>query len=188
MELQNSAISLKIIFMGEINNSSDSKKNIHLKTLNKKSTRVDLTPMVDLGFLLITFFVFTTTMSQVKAMNLNMPDDKNAVEADLICETCTLTVVLGKNNSLYYYEGMEANPQYKITDYSAAGIRNILVQKKKKVMAIRHKDDFVLIIKTGALATFKNLVDIIDEANICCIKRYYMEELNATDKVEIKDK
>ena len=187
MELQHSAISLKIIFMEEISNSS-SKKNIHSKRLSKKSTRVDLTPMVDLGFLLITFFVFTTTMSQVKAMNLNMPDDKDPIEADLICETCAITVVLGKNNSLYYYEGMEANAQYKTTDYSAAGIRNILVQKKKKIMALRHKDDCVLIIKTAAQATFKNMIDVIDEANICCIKRYYMAELNATDKVQIKDK
>ena len=188
MELQHLAISFNIIFMGEINNSPNSKTNIHLKRLNKKSTRVDLTPMVDLGFLLITFFVFTTTMSQVKAMNLNMPDDKDPIAADLICETCAITFVLGKNNSLYYYEGMEANAQYKITNYSAAGIRNILVQKKKKIRALMHKDDCVLIIKTGAQATFKNMVDVIDEANICCIKRYYMAELNAKDKAEIKDR
>ncbi|MEP6711402.1 MAG: biopolymer transporter ExbD [Ferruginibacter sp.] len=166
--------------MAEIINTG-SKKNLHLKMRNKKSTRVDLTPMVDLGFLLITFFVFTTTMSQPKAMNLNIPNDKGQA-FDPVCETSAFTVVLGQNNSLYYYEGLDENAQYKTTGYPALGIRNILVQKKKSVLSLRHKDDFILIIKPSAKATFKNLVDMVDEANICCIKRYYITELNEKDK------
>lgn len=170
--------------MAEIT-KTQSKKNIHLKRINRKSTRVDLTAMVDLGFLLITFFVFTSTMSQAKAMNLNIPNDKSST-FDPVCETCAVTVVLGKENRLYYYEGIDANAQYKTTDWSAAGIRDILMQKKKNVLALRHKDDCILIIKPSGKATFKNLIDVIDEASICCIKRYYITELNAKDKAVVQ--
>lgn len=161
------------------------KINIHSKRMRKKSTQVNLTAMVDLGFLLITFFVFNSTMSQAKAMNLNIPNDKTST-FDPVCETCAITVVLGKENSLYYYEGMDADARYKSTDYSAAGNRNILMQKKKKVLALRYKDDCILIIKPSRNATFKNLIDMIDEAGISCIKRYYIAALNAKDNAIVQ--
>src|SRR4051794_30861544 len=74
------------------------------KRLIRKSTRVDLTPMVDLGFLLITFFVFTTQMSQPTAMKLNMPNDK-VVPDDPVPACCVLTVFLESGNTIKYYEG-----------------------------------------------------------------------------------
>ena len=74
------------------------------KKFNKKSTRVDLTPMVDLGFLLLTFFVFTTALSKPMAMNVDMPYDKLPITDD-VCESCVLTVILVKDNRIKYYEG-----------------------------------------------------------------------------------
>src|ERR1700752_1477094 len=85
---------------------SGHKKGPGVKKAKKLSTRVDMTPMVDLGFLLITFFVFTATMSSPKAMDLRMPKDvddpKKQNEAK---ESGALTIMLGKADKVYYYEG-----------------------------------------------------------------------------------
>src|SRR4030095_13381595 len=82
------------------------KKSRGVKKAKKLSTRVDMTPMVDLGFLLITFFVFTATMSSPTTLDLNMPKDikdkKDQTEAK---ESGVLTIMLGKGNQVYYYEG-----------------------------------------------------------------------------------
>lgn len=171
--------------MAEIQiNKSTRKKN----KLNKRSTRVDLTPMVDLGFLLITFFVFTTTMSTQTAMKVDMPFDKTIIKDD-ICESCVLTVLLDKNNSIKYYEGaMKNNPEVKETNYVPEGIRAVLMNKMYKVEKIRGKKEaFILIIKPSAKSNFKNFVDITDEAAICNIRRYYIDEITAEDN-KILDK
>src|SRR6201990_108451 len=84
------------------------KKGPGVKKSKKQSTRVDLTPMVDLGFLLITFFIFTTTMSQPTAMKLNLPKDTDKPdEQNKLKESAALTVMPGKNNNVYYYEGLD---------------------------------------------------------------------------------
>ncbi len=149
----------------------------------KRSTRVDLTPMVDLGFLLITFFVFTTTMSVKTAMNINMPIDKDGIKDD-VCESCVLTVLLEKDNRIIYYKGAaENNPEIKQTGYAPAEIRKVLMDKMYKVEKMRgKKESFILIIKPTAASSFKNFVDITDEATICNIKRYYIDEIKYADK------
>lgn len=159
------------------------KKTGKKKTFNKKSTRVDLTPMVDLGFLLLTFFVFTTSMAEPKAMDLVMPYDKGPVEPDPVCESCALTVLLDKNNRITYYEGGAQNNQaIKQTGYGASGIRAVLMNKKEKVKKQRGTDQFILIIKPSAASNFKNFVDITDEVTICGIKKYYIDEIKPIDK------
>jgi biopolymer transport protein ExbD len=159
------------------------KPNEKKKIFNKKSTRVDLTPMVDLGFLLITFFVFTTTMATPKAMNLVMPYDK-VDPGDKICESCVLTVLLDKDNRIKYYEGAaKNNPLVKETGFAPEQIRTILMQKKANVEKVRGSaDQFILIIKASAASNFKNFVDITDEVTICQIKKYYVDELHNADK------
>ena len=142
---------------------------------HKKSTRVDLTPMVDLGFLLITFFVFTTSMTLPKAMNMDTPYDKNIVINDPVCESCALTVLPVSGDQLWYYEGAEKDAVYKKTDYSANGLRALMMKKKKEVRAIGR--DAVLIIKPGKKSSFKNLVNIIDETTITQYKRYYLDQV-----------
>lgn len=140
----------------------------------KKSTRVDLTPMVDLGFLLITFFVFTTALATPKAMNMQTPNDKDSTAKDKICESCAITVVPEANDKLFYYEGSGKDAVYKETDYSAGGLRALLVRKKKETAKIGR--DAVLIIKPSKTSSFKNIVNIIDESNIVMYKRYYLDE------------
>jgi len=162
--------------MAEINNQPHQKNQ--RTVCNKKSTRVDLTPMVDLGFILITFFVFTAAINESKAMNLLLPNDDNPKIEDEICESCAITFILSKNNVVHYYEGLEKNASYKVTDYSSKGIRENIVEKRKQVIKKRGKDEMIIIIKPGKESTFKNLVDVVDECNISVVKRYYIDELN----------
>ena len=154
------------------------------KKINKKNTRVDLTPMVDLGFLLLTFFVFTSVLSTPTAMHLITPNDKNDTIKYPVCETCVLTVMLDKENKIFYYEGMpENNPAIAVTDFTTAGIRKILLQKLDAVkFAKGSADEMVLIIKPGEGSSFKNFVDMADEVTINNIKHYFIDEMNEADK------
>jgi biopolymer transport protein ExbD len=153
------------------------------KKLNKKSTRVDLTPMVDLGFLLLTFFVFTTAITKPTAMNLVTPNDK-ITEPSKVCESCVLTVMLDKDDKIFYYEGMPGNNiLIKETSFTTDGIRNVLLQKLNAVKASKGTaDDMVLIIKPGIGSAFKNFVDMADEVTINNIKHYFIDEMNDADR------
>src|SRR3982750_3150842 len=102
------------------------KRGPGVKKAKKLSTRVDMTPMVDLGFLLITFFIFTTTMNTPTTVNLNMPKDtKDEKDQTKTKQSGALTVMLGKNDRVYYYEGELTNENasaiFKTTDFK--GIR-----------------------------------------------------------------
>src|ERR1043165_6060265 len=111
------------------------KKGPGVKKAKKLSTRVDMTPMVDLGFLLITFFIITTTMSSPKAMNLNMPKDtKNQEELNKAKESGALTIMLGKNNSVFYYEGQLAPDGSNFKSANFATIRDEIIKKKAEVI------------------------------------------------------
>lgn len=166
--------------MAEIETKRSNEKK---KGVNKKSTRVDLTPMVDLGFLLLTFFVFTTALSTPKAMDLMMPNDVSEPD-DPVCQSCVLTVLLDKDNRIKYYEGaLENNPPVKETGFAPEQIRTVLMQKKAAVEKVRGStDQFILIIKSSPASTFKNFVDMTDEVTICRIKKYYLDELSQADK------
>src|SRR5438552_5968144 len=100
---------------------SGHKKGPGVKKSKKLSTRVDMTPMVDLGFLLITFFIFTTTMSTPNTMRLIMPkDEKDPEKQTEVKQSGALTILMGKNNEVYYYEGqMEGNgSNFKSSTYT----------------------------------------------------------------------
>ncbi len=156
------------------------KKGPGVKKSKKQSTRVDLTPMVDLGFLLITFFIFTTTMSTPTAFQLNMPADaKKPEEESLAKQSGVLTVLLGKDDHVFYYEGQlkEDGSNFKTSNFKE--IRDVIVRKK---MSTPEKD-FVVIIKSSDDAKFKNLVDILDEMKINVAKRYALVDIAPADKI-----
>lgn len=152
------------------------------KRVNKKSTRVDLTPMVDLGFLLITFFVFTTTMAKPKVMGIVTPKESDSLTP--ICESCVITAVLAKDDRVIYYEGMQNEKTIiKETAFTADGLRKVLLQKIATVKALRGtEDEMVLIVKPADESSYKNFVDILDEVAINGIKHYFIDELNDADK------
>jgi biopolymer transport protein ExbD len=156
------------------------KKGPGVKKGKKQSTRVDLTPMVDLGFLLITFFIFTTTMAQPTSMNLNMPKDTDKPDENTkVKESGSLTLMLGKGNVIYYYYGADPATM-QTTGYK--DVRNIILEKKKKTPA----DDFFVIIKPDKDATYKNAVNILDEMNINDVSRYAMVDPTADEYSKIQ--
>lgn len=190
------------------------KKGPGVKKAKKLSTRVDMTPMVDLGFLLITFFIFTTTMSSPTTMDLFMPKDTDKdEEQNKAKESGALTLLLGKNNVIYYYEGQLKEDASNFLTSNFSGIRKIIIEKKKAVIeAHQHDDgckkiqdkakaddptnvnwqkacldrDLVIVIKPDDEATYKNTIDILDEMAISDIGRYAMVDLFPIEKELIK--
>src|SRR5215210_5252552 len=114
---------------------SGHKKGPGVKKAKKLSTRVDMTPMVDLGFLLITFFIFTATMSTPNTMRLIMPkDEKNPEDQTEVKESGALTILMGKGNGVYYYEGQLKPDGSNFMSTNYAEIRNIIQKKRTDVM------------------------------------------------------
>src|ERR1700744_2434790 len=105
------------------------KKGRGVRKGKKLSTRVDLTPMVDLGFLLITFFIFTTTMTRPTALHLNLPKDVPEKDRLPAKESQVITLLLGKNDKLFYYEGMDPG---KMHESDFRGIRTVILDKKMR--------------------------------------------------------
>ena len=149
------------------------------------STRIDLTPMVDLGFLLVTFFMLTTTFSKPQTMEINLPV-KDKVEDDnvnTVKETKTITIILGADNKVFWYHGLASKPLEGPTEtnFSADGIRKVLLEKNATI------SEMVVLIKPTNDAIYKNVVDILDEMNISNIKRYALVEIAPEDLNLIKN-
>lgn len=162
------------------------KKGPGVKKAKKQSTRVDMTPMVDLGFLLITFFIFTTTMSTPSAMQLYMPKDTDKPdEQNKAKESGALTVLIGKGNQVYYYEGqlLPDGSNFKSTSFDPeTGIRKVLIDKKRRTP----EEDLVVVIKPNDEATYKNTVDILDEMTINGIKRFALVDITPNENEPLK--
>lgn len=184
--------------MAEMDTSSGGghKKGPGVKKGKKLSTRIDLTPMVDLGFLLITFFMYTTTMSKPKTMEINMPykDEKITEEEQTKIKASTvISVLLSKDHRIYYYEGIGDDPtkppQLNVTYFKPKdGIRDVLINKKKAVEelkasgALGPKDQVTIIIKPDVTSTYEDLVNMLDEMSINDIRVYAIVDITPVDK------
>lgn len=170
--------------MAEIDTSGGGhKKGPGVKKAKKLSTRVDLTPMVDLGFLLITFFIFTTTLSQPTALKLNLPKDTdNPEEQNKTKASGALTIMLGKNNNVFYYEGELAPNATNFKSTNFKDIRNEIISKKQST----NETDFMVIIKPADESTYKNVIDILDEMKINVVKRYALVEISPAEDQLVK--
>lgn len=140
----------------------------------KVSTKVDMTPMVDLAFLLVTFFMLTTTFSKPQTMEVNMPDKTQDNKTMKVKESKTTTIVLAENDKVYYYTGVE-NPEVKLTNFSPTGLRKVLLDKVKTI------DEPIMIIKAKKEAKYKNVVDVIDEMAITGVKIYALVDITPAD-------
>jgi biopolymer transport protein ExbD len=173
-----------------------------------------MTPMVDLGFLLITFFIFTTTMSTPSTMKLIMPKDEKDPENETeVKESGALTIMLGANNAIYFYEGKLKEDASNFESSTYKEIRQEIIKKKQAVIDAHYhtpaceeiqnkwkeshpkdqnwkdacKDkDFVVVIKPNTEATYKNSVDILDEMTINGVKRFALVDITEDENKLIK--
>jgi len=150
----------------------------------KQNSKVDLTAMVDLAFLLITFFMLTTSLSKPQSMNLGLPDKKkdSTPEKNIkVDQKRTMTIILGANNKIKWFHGLLENPEPngKPTDaiYGKDGIRKEILKRVKSVAEYcasinKPKDGLIVIIKPTKKSTYRNVVDILDEMAICGVPTY----------------
>ena len=198
--------------MAEVN--TDKGKNDGKKGKQKKMTvRVDFTPMVDMNMLLITFFMLCTSLSKPQTMEISMPSKDQVTEAEQtkVKASKAITLLLGEDDKIYYYFGepdYEHAESLQQTDYSPAGLRDILLErnfdvvrqmkelKLKKLNKEISEDDFkkqateikgskeapVVLIKATDDASYRNLVDALDEMQICNIGKYAIVDITDGDK------
>jgi biopolymer transport protein ExbD len=143
--------------------------------VKKQSTKIDMTPMVDLAFLLLTFFILTTTFNKPKTMEVNMPD-KVVDEKDQtkINEKDILNLILSKDDKIYWYIGL--TPPVNETNYSANGVRKVLLEQT------RANPKMMVLIKPEDDSRYENMVNILDEMDITEIQRYAIVEFTPDDK------
>jgi len=185
----------------------------------KSSTKIDMTPMVDLAFLLLTFFMLTTTFSKPKTMEINMPVKDIIKDPPKIPGKQTLTLLLSDKNRIYYYFGADdptAAPTVETTNFGPNGIHKLLLEKneeiggvvskikalkqefkdgkmdekeyKKKSIEIKSsKKALIVLVKADDESTYKNLIDILDEMNVCNVGRYAIVDITPSEKEMIKN-
>ena len=142
--------------------------------------RIDLTAMVDLAFLLITFFIMATSLAKPKAMSLAMPIPESPPEP--VSDLRTMSVCLGKDNKVMWYMGMPEKPLTtpKIVDFSKAGLRTVLVAKSKEVKQASGKM-LIVILKPDEHSVYSNFVTALDELNITGIQSYAVANITPND-------
>lgn len=169
--------------MAELNSSPG--KNDGKKVRQPKSIKVDLTAMVDLAFLLVTFFMLTTTLSKPKAMPLAMPDDGE--ERGEVSDKRTVTLCLGSNNKVMWYQGLAEKASPAVVNFTQAGLRKVLIEARNKIRTATGKDMIVLV-KPSDHSIYANLVDAIDELNITNNDRYAIVNISGEDVSLLKQK
>ncbi|WEK19563.1 MAG: biopolymer transporter ExbD [Candidatus Pedobacter colombiensis] len=154
--------------MAELDTSGGGGKKGKKVRSKKQSTKVDLTAMVDLAFLLITFFMLTTSLSKPIAMDIAKPDkDDNSVERNELRASETMTILLGKNNKVAWYMGEAGKSKPEVEGFG--DIRKSILDNKKKVADATGGRQIIVVIKPTSGATYKNFVDIMDELSIAKI-------------------
>lgn len=176
--------------MAAINTAVNENRKAGVRRQKKRIPRIDMTPMVDLGFLLICFFVITTELSKPVVTKLNMPKGEGP---DMpVGNSNALTVILTANDKAWYYHGnwQEAviNNAVLQTDFSSLGLREVIIDKKKKLDASgskEGKEGLMLIVKSTDKASYKNIVDILDEVMINDVKKYAIAKLEPEEAIWI---
>ncbi len=201
--------------MAELNTDGGGGHGKHEKKRAKKSsTKIDMTPMVDLAFLLLTFFMLTTTFSKPKTMELNMPADPKDIK-DQPKVNNAITFLLTENNKVYWYYGEFKPTETKLekTNFSKDGIHKILLEDYNKDVATRiielekkrdtrqiadstfkrlavgikgEKKALMALVKTDDKATYGNVIDMLDELNVCYVGKYALVDISAPELEMVK--
>jgi biopolymer transport protein ExbD len=204
--------------MAEVNTGDGGGGKHSKQRAKKQSTRIDMTPMVDLAFLLLTFFVLTSTFNKPKTMELNFPA-KPKDEKENMKVNNAITFIMTENNAIYYYSGefypaknTKGHPPTELlkTDFSFEGLHKLLLDNNKStieevnqlteklksgtiadttykrlVVEVKSKKAaLTALIKADDKATYKNIIDVIDELNICNIGKYAVVDM-MTQELEL---
>ena len=163
--------------MAELN-SPTGKKNGR-KSMSKLSPRIDLTAMVDLAFLLITFFIMTTSLEKPRAMDVAMPVPG---PSEPVPESRTMTICLGKNNKALCYLGLADKPLStpKLVDYSKNGLRAAILNTAKTVLK-RTGKTMIVIVKPDAHSVYADLVATLDELDVAKVPSYAIADITRKD-------
>ena len=169
--------------MAEIQEQGDSGKG-GKKRAKRSSTKIDMTPLVDLAALLITFFMLTTTFNKPQTMEINMPvDPENPEEQIALKASNAMTIILGADDELYYYFGLaDDNPEIIESSYAADGIRKVLVSPQ-----VKSNDKMTVMVKPMEGSRYKNMVDILDELKITDTKKFAMVDISDADKKLVEE-
>ena len=156
------------------------------RTAKKLSTRVDLTAMVDLAFLLVTFFMLTTSLNKPAIMSLVMPDGK---EPGDVPESRTVTLCLGSNNQVVYYRGLIEKPmgEPQTVGYTKEGLRQALFNISQKIKQETGRP-MIVVVKPSDHSVYNNLVNTIDELNITKSNIYAVADISDKDIDLLKKK
>lgn len=170
--------------MAEVQVKEDSGKGGKVRS-KKQNTRVDMTPMVDLGFLLITFFMFTTTFSKPNVMDLGLPakpkENQKPPDTEIKLSN-SISLLLGRDNRIFWHQQDNTtltDQNLNETSYDREGIRNIIEQAKNRAA---DKTKFTVIIKPTDDAVYKNFVDILDEMAITKSEQYGVTDVKPWEK------
>ena len=154
----------------------------------KQPIRVDMTPMVDLGFLLITFFMLATSFSKPNVMDLSLPAKGPIKDIPVINYKNQITFLIGKDNRIFYYQAEKKDLKpaiLKETSFSDDEITKVIETAKKSAI---EPDHFTIIIKPTEDANYKNFVDILDEMELTNSERYGISEINDVEKKVYQEK
>ena len=148
----------------------------------KMSTRIDMTPMVDLAFLLLTFFMLTTTFAKPSVMQLTMPVKPTEEIDSGLTESQAMTVILGKNHRVHYFFGLNVPqdntvpaPELKTTSFAPDGLRRVLLARQQQ------RPGLVVLIKPAADSKYQDMIDVLDEMNITSQKKYALVKITQDD-------
>jgi biopolymer transport protein ExbD len=201
--------------MAEIQGGGDSQGKGGKKRAKKQSTRVDMTPLVDLAFLLLTFFVLTSTFSKPKVLRMIFPEkieDNTNIKKPEVRDA--VTILVSGDDRIFYYTGQISNAT-AITeiDYTKDGLRKLLKEKNfqllselqklqvklnetdekdtaavnkidRDVKKLQKESKLVVLVKNDDKATYKNIIDVMDEFMITQVAKYFVTDdgFNAIEK------
>ena len=162
----------------------------------KMEIHIDFTPMVDMNMLLITFFMLCTSLSKPQTMEISMPSKDNIEnEETAVQQSRAITLILGKDNKVFYYFGQPDFKDYtslKETTYQVDGLRAVLLGRNQlvtqKIKELKQdKSSPIVMIKATDDANYKNLIDALDEMQICNISKYAIVDLAEADEYLMKN-
>lgn len=169
----------------------------------KQSTHIDMTPMVDLAFLLLTFFMLTTTFGKPKTMEINMPVKPENEDQQTLVNNAVTILLTGDDKIYWYFGELKKETSLTPTNYSPEGLRKLLLEKNQyafdKIKQLREqaaknnmadttlrrlevetkgeKKSLMVLVKADDKAIYKNVVDVLDELNICMVGKYAIVDM-----------